>query len=105
MRRYNYLAESYSFLKADGPEPVANHAVPFDWVTAVEQSLQVRKAKALLRLFALAVRARRGKDHCLTHAGTDLGGIATQQPSEKRRAACRTAVHVAAHSHFALNGC
>lgn len=66
--RRNYLAESYSVVKANGPVVVANRAVPFDRVPAAEQSLQFRESKMVLWLFALAMRARRGKDDCVTHA-------------------------------------
>ena len=52
----NELAEPHSFAKAQRPEFVADHAVPFDRVAAIEQSEQVRHGKAILGLVAFAVR-------------------------------------------------
>jgi hypothetical protein len=46
--RYNQLAESHSFSKADGPELIATYAVRFDRVAAIEQPLQILDGKALL---------------------------------------------------------
>jgi hypothetical protein len=39
----NYLAESYAFFQANWPKAVADFAVPFDRITAVQQPSQFRK--------------------------------------------------------------
>jgi hypothetical protein len=79
--RRNHCTESHPLLKADGPELIADHAVRFDRVATIEESAQILDAKTLLKLFAVAVRTRRGKDNCPAHVARNLGGIAAQQLS------------------------
>lgn len=54
VQRCNSLAESHSLLKADKPELIAGHAIPFDRIATIEQPQQVRHGQAILRLLAFA---------------------------------------------------
>ena len=105
MQPCNELAESHSFLKGDGPELIASHAVRFDRIAAIEQPQQVRDGKTIVCLVALAMRTGGDKDNDLTHGAVNLGGSVLQQQSGNRRCTCRTAGDVAADRRLALNGC